>query len=102
MFRAVIELLFFIAFVLIGRAVLNSILRGIARSASNSFSRSAGDRPAQQQQQQQPPGVTGELHKDPVCGTYVAESSALKRQVGRETFYYCSESCREKHSLVAR
>ena len=99
MFRAVIELLFFIAVVLIGRAVLNSILRGIARSASNSFSRPADDRRAPEHR---PASVTGELHKDPVCGTYVAESSALKRQVGRETFYYCSESCREKHSLVAR
>jgi YHS domain-containing protein len=100
MFRALIELLLLIAFVLIGRAVLNSILKGIARTASNSFANSGGDRP--QQKQQQPPSVTGELHKDPVCGTYVAESSALKRQVGRETFYYCSENCREKHSLVAR
>jgi YHS domain-containing protein len=100
MFRAVIELLFFIAFVLIGRAVLNSVLRGIARTASNSFAKAADERRAPEQQQ--PPGVTGELHKDPVCGTYVAESSALKRQVGRETFYYCSENCREKHALVAR
>jgi YHS domain-containing protein len=102
MFRALIELLFLIAFVLIGRAVLNSVLRGIAKTASNSFSNSGGGGRQQEQQQQQPPGVTGELHKDPVCGTYVAESSALKRQVGRETFYYCSEHCREKHSLVAR
>ncbi len=99
--RPLIELLVLIAFVLIGRAVLSSILKGIARTASNSFSpNSAGDhRP---QERQQPPNVTGELHKDPVCGTYVAESSALNRQVGRETFYYCSEKCREKHSLVAR
>jgi YHS domain-containing protein len=100
MFRALIELLFLIAFVLIGRAVLNSILRSIAKTVSNSSVNSPGDR--RQQEQQKPPGVTGELHKDPVCGTYVAESSAVKRQVGRETFYYCSENCREKHSLVAR
>ncbi len=45
---------------------------------------------------------TGELHKDPVCGTYVAESTNFRRHASGQTFYYCSDSCREKHALVAR
>ncbi len=93
--RVIFEFIVIIAVVLIARAVLTSVLAGIARASSQSF--------AQPGNKQAPPqNVTGELHKDPVCGTYVAGGSALKRQVGNQTFYYCSEGCREKHALVAR
>ena len=46
--------------------------------------------------------VTGELHKDPVCGMYVAESTRFQRKSGREHFYYCSEECKDKHAVAAR
>ncbi len=99
MFRAVLEILITIAVVLVARAVLTSILRGIARASADSLRKQAqGSRQAESRPESNP---GGELHKDPVCGTYVAESAALKRQAGGRTFYYCSESCREKHSLVA-
>ena len=102
MFRALLEILFTIAVVLIARAVLTSILKGIARASADSLGRQA--QAPRQRGSEAPPesNLGGELHKDPVCGTYVAESAALKRQAGGQTFYYCSESCREKHSLVAR
>lgn len=50
-----------------------------------------------------PPRVPagGVLRKDPVCGTYVSEGLAVKRVAAGETFYYCSEECRQKH-LAAR
>ncbi len=102
MFRAVLEILFTIAIVLIARAVLTSILKGIARASADSLGRQ-GQAPGHRGNEASPkanPG--GDLHKDPVCGTYVAESAALRRQVAGQTFYYCSESCREKHSLVTR
>ncbi len=38
------------------------------------------------------PALGGKLIKDPVCGTYVAESTAL--QSGEN--YFCSEDCRQK------
>jgi len=56
----------------------------------------------QSQQQQQPPAKdgprTGELHKDPVCGTYVSESTSFRRQLSGKTIYYCSDACRQKHA----
>jgi YHS domain-containing protein len=33
---------------------------------------------------------------DPVCGTYVIPGKALQASRGRDTHYFCSESCRDK------
>lgn len=37
-----------------------------------------------------------QMKKDPVCGTYIPESQALKLNLKKETHYFCSEACREK------
>jgi len=104
MIRALIEILMTIAVAMLARAILSSIVRGIGRASSASFappSASAGNSSGPQQRQT-PTSSGGDLFKDPVCGTYVAQSSALRRQSGNQVFYYCSEACREKHALVAR
>ena len=36
----------------------------------------------------------GEMVRDRVCNTFLPRSSALVERVGRETHYFCSESCR--------
>jgi YHS domain-containing protein len=106
MFRALFELLLTILIVLVARAVLGSLLKGISRASSNSFQTGAADpRTASPRGSTSPPSgpqTGGELHKDPVCGTYVAESTPFRRQSAGQTFYYCSSDCREKHALVAR
>jgi YHS domain-containing protein len=99
MIRAILELVITIIVVMAARAVLSSFLRGLSKASSGGFQ-------APQQNQTStnasaPSSAAGELHKDPVCGTYVAESTRFRRQAGGQTFYYCSENCREKHSLVA-
>src|SRR3569833_2044472 len=108
LFRPIFELLITIAVVLVARSVLTSILRSFARAASQSFNPNAANpgapnpssRPTSAQRR--PTASSGgDLHKDPVCGTYVAEGAALKRQSQGQTFYYCSKACYEKHSLVA-
>lgn len=100
MFRAAIELLFTILIVLVARAVLTSLMKGIANAGAKATSGSTNSpRQPNRGPAAQP---SGELHKDPVCGTYVAESTSFRRQAGGQTFYYCSEACREKHALVAR
>ena len=40
--------------------------------------------------------VGGELKRDPVCGTFVATSSSIKKTVRGETVYFCSTECRDK------
>lgn len=39
----------------------------------------------------------GRLHQDPVCGVYVSEQVAVRRQSGGETVYFCSEECAQKY-----
>jgi YHS domain-containing protein len=38
----------------------------------------------------------GTMEKDPVCGTYVDTSSALRGSFRGETKYFCSSDCLEK------
>ena len=101
MFRAFIEILFIVLIIVVARALLGSIFRGVSNASSNSFQR-PDSRTTGTPQQAEGPQLGGELHKDPVCGTYVAETAPFHRQVGDQTFYYCSSTCRDKHALAAR
>jgi len=44
---------------------------------------------------------SGELKKDPVCGTFVAAASSIKATVKGETIHFCSTACRDKYRRVA-
>ena len=37
------------------------------------------------------------LHQDPVCGTYVAANSSLRKICGGKVFHFCSEECRNRY-----
>jgi YHS domain-containing protein len=37
------------------------------------------------------------LQQDPVCGTYVAIDSSLKRVVNGKVLHFCSDDCRDKY-----
>jgi YHS domain-containing protein len=37
------------------------------------------------------------LHQDPVCGTYVAAGSSLRKICNGQVFHFCSEACRDKY-----
>ncbi len=39
------------------------------------------------------PAISGHLVKDPVCGTYVAENTAIRAKDA----FFCSEECRQKY-----
>lgn len=41
--------------------------------------------------------IGGRLHRDPVCGVYVSEQVAVRREAGGQTLYFCSEECAKKH-----
>jgi YHS domain-containing protein len=104
MFRALIELLIIVLIGIVARAVLTSIMKGVANASANAFRASNVQPPSSSQSSNAPPQTPsgGELHKDPVCGTYVAESTPFRQNISGQTFYYCSDACREKHALVAR
>lgn len=81
-----------IAIILI--SVLRPLLGFIARlflNATAGPARGGGTPPS-------PPHANGPeaLKKDPVCGTFVAPSTALVKDKGGQTYYFCSDTCRDK------
>jgi YHS domain-containing protein len=103
MIRALFELLVTILLAMVARAILTSLMKGFSSAARGGFSQSPpAQPPPPPQQPRENVRVAGELHKDPVCGMYVAESTRFQRRSGRENFYYCSENCKDKHALAAR
>jgi YHS domain-containing protein len=92
---ALIERLFLLLFLV---SVARSVLRFVfsfwsgfrnsgtpARSGAGPAQRSGGN------------GTATMLHQDPVCGTYVAADSSLKRLVGGKVIHFCSEDCRNRY-----
>jgi hypothetical protein len=79
-------------------SVLRSVIGVVTKAFAAFISAGGSQRPSAQQNAQ----VGGDLHRDPVCGTFVAESTPFQRRQAGSTFYYCSEACKEKHALVAR
>jgi YHS domain-containing protein len=53
--------------------------------------------PPRQQSPASPPGTATVLQQDPVCGTYVAIDSSLKRIVGGRVIHFCSPECRDRY-----
>jgi YHS domain-containing protein len=94
-FRAILELIITILLAMVARAVIGSFMKGLGNATA-----AAGRQPPRQHQQTDAK-PTGELHKDPVCGTYVAESTVFQRRMTGKTYYYCSDSCRSKHAIAS-
>ncbi len=40
--------------------------------------------------------ASGEMVKDPVCGSYVEKDSSIKVRDGQAVHYFCSYDCRQK------
>jgi len=95
MFRALLELIITILVALVARAIFASVMKSFGAAASNAFQQQQAPSPAQPKETPR----AGELHKDPVCGTYVSESTSFRRQLSGKTVYYCSDVCRQKHGV---
>jgi YHS domain-containing protein len=96
MFRIVLYSL--LAVVLI--SLLRSVIGVVTKLLASFLGTSAGANPT-------PPAADthklgGDLHRDPVCGTYVAESTPHQQRISGQVFYYCSGSCKERHALAPR
>jgi len=92
MFRVILYLLFAVILISVLRAVMGIIAKG--------FGELIGPRTGQAQSSQAPGKqvpLTGELKKDPACGTYIAAASSIQEKVGGEILYFCSKQCRDKY-----
>jgi YHS domain-containing protein len=102
--RVLFDLIITIVVAMVARAIIGSLMKGFSNSARSGFGQPAApsQAPPQPAQPKEPVVIAGELHKDPVCGMYVAESTRFQRKSGRDQFYYCSELCRDKHAVATR
>ena len=73
------------------RQVVVLIMRAFSQMAGGG---AAGPAPMPRQQS------GGELKKDPVCGTFVAVASSIKRNVDGEVIHFCSTACRDKYQVA--
>lgn len=92
MFRVILYLLITVFLISIIRAVVGIILKGFSELFS----------PRQQQAGAGAPAgdgipLSGELKKDPICGTYTSTATSIKQVVGKDTVYFCSPQCRDKY-----
>jgi len=92
-------ILFFVAI-----SVIQSVIQALVRAfrgpgQRNASAGSPSGRAAPQNAA--PPGERSEstlLHQDPVCGTYVAAASSLRKIAGGKVYHFCSEECRNRFS----
>ena len=95
MFRLILYLL--LAVIVI--SVLRTVIGVLAKAFSSLLQAGAAPSSSRPRQTGQ---LGGNLHRDPICGTFVAESTPFQRRLPGQVFYYCSDACREKHALVAK
>jgi YHS domain-containing protein len=76
--------------------VMLRALRIAVKGFSDLFRPSGTAPPAGAKPREAPRPIAEELKKDPVCGTFIAPSSAVRKMLGGETYYFCSAQCRDK------
>lgn len=92
MFRLIFELLLTVVVLTVLKGMVGIVLRGFG----DAMKRDPNPPPGHARYPNQVP-ITGELKKDPVCGTYIATATSIKENVGGQTFHFCSKQCRDKY-----
>jgi YHS domain-containing protein len=100
MFALIERLIFFLFLLSAIRSALQFILRlwRGSQSRAGMSARMSKDQPSQPRASA--PGAASAstlLHQDPVCGTYVAADTSLKRIFGGKVVHFCSAECRDKY-----
>jgi YHS domain-containing protein len=90
---ALIERLIFLLFLV---SVVRSALQFVLRIWRGSHAPTASAASPSSPRQNTP--ASSVLHQDPVCGTYVAADSSLKRIIGGKVFHFCSAECRDRYA----
>jgi YHS domain-containing protein len=86
--------LFFIAISVV-QSVIQAIRRGGWRGTNARTQRNQESTSSDTAKQEGPSGSTL-LHQDPVCGTYVAAASSLRKIVSGKVYHFCSDACRDR------
>jgi len=81
------------------RSVIGVVLRGFGDLFSTPSSQAGPGQPGPSARAASIPTAEA-LKKDPVCGTYLAPSSAIQKTLRGVTYYFCSVECRDKFRPV--
>jgi YHS domain-containing protein len=76
------------------RSVINMVQRAFSGSRTQPPVRATRGAPNSPQSA----AATTMLQQDPVCGTYVAIDTSLKRVVNGRVIHFCSPECRDKYA----
>jgi len=87
----------FVFSVIIGITVIRSVIGILLKALVSGLQQSSPATSPGGGPPRPPMPVTGELKRDPVCGTYVAAGSSVRRTVRGEELYFCSTECRDKY-----
>jgi YHS domain-containing protein len=79
-------------------AIAISVIRSVVSFVQRAFSGSRTPPPVVRGTGGTAGTATTMLQQDPVCGTYVAVDSSLKRVVNGRVLHFCSAECRDKYS----
>lgn len=90
MLRNLFRFLVLVLVIALARYLIGMIMQALGRSGSPVRSNAAPHGP---------PAQGGELQKDPVCGTFVAAASSIKKTIRGETVHFCSAACRDKYPV---
>jgi hypothetical protein len=71
--------------------LLISVLRGVIGFVARFFTNAT----MTPERRAEVPNVEA-LKKDPVCGTFVAPSTAVRKDKDGQTYFFCSTACRDK------
>jgi YHS domain-containing protein len=91
MFRLITYLLLTIFLYSVVRAIVKIVLHGFGVTMQSSIPR-GGPSTANTEVP-----LTGELKRDPVCGTFIAVASSIQQIADGKTVYFCSSACRDKY-----
>ncbi len=91
MFRAIFYLLLTVVSISVLKSIVGIVLKGFAQAMKPGAGMPGAPRPSNQVP------LTGELKKDPVCGTYISTASSIKETVSGQTIHFCSAECRDKY-----
>ena len=91
MLRGILYLIISLALIAFLRMVMGMIFTAMKEMA--------GPETSSPDQAPRKPGapVSGELKRDPVCGTFVPVSTSFQKTVKGEAYHFCSAVCRDKY-----
>jgi len=78
------------------RFLLRSLFGGWFRKRENLGSRGRSPFGSYPRPDGPPPVITGEIKRDPQCGTFVSTELSLKSRFRNEELHFCSRQCQEE------